>query len=275
MASSLFPEVVVNGVTIPQAEIAAETQNHPVSAFKPGWAWKAAARALVLRELLRQEIARLGIEAEPRALGAGKWESEEEASIRCLLDRALQVAAPSEDALKAAYERAPERYRSPHLFEASHILFGAAAEDREARAAARRKAEAALAILQRDPAAFAELARSQSDCGSAAEGGRLGQIAEGGALPEFESLLTRLRPGEIAPEPVETRFGLHVVRLDARAESQRLPFESVRSQIAEAAERTAWARAAKIYVAQLIAAAEIEGIAFEAGGAPPPGAVSP
>ena len=44
-----------------RSAIARETQNHP--AAKPIDAWLAAARALVVRELLLQEARRLGIEA--------------------------------------------------------------------------------------------------------------------------------------------------------------------------------------------------------------------
>ncbi|NBR54215.1 MAG: peptidase, partial [Rhodobacteraceae bacterium] len=42
MNKPLFPEVRVNGVTIPSAAIAAEAQNHPAPKGKPGLAWKAA-----------------------------------------------------------------------------------------------------------------------------------------------------------------------------------------------------------------------------------------
>ncbi len=264
MSAPLFPAVTVNGVAIPEAEIAREAQNHPQKDFKPGLAWKAAARALVLRELLRQEVARLGIAAEPRDLGAGRRESEEEATIRCLLERELAVEPPSESDVRAAYERSPERYRSPCLFEAAHILFAADPDDGDARRLARQEAEAALAALEKDPSAFGELARSRSDCQSAADGGRLGQIAEGDTLPEFEDLLIGLAPGEIGPEPAETAFGLHIVRLDARAEGELLPFEAVRPQIAEALEGASWTRQAKAYVGRLVAAADIKGVAFEA-----------
>jgi len=263
MPGALFPAVVVNGVTIPRAEIAREAQNHPVSDFKPGEAWKAAARALALRELLRQEVVRRGISADPRDLGAGRWESDEEASIRSLLESALSVDPPSPADVRAAYDGAPERYRSPRLFEVSHILFAVADADSGARARARKRADATLAILKTDSSAFAELARTHSDCASAREGGRLGQMAEGDALPEFEDALVRLAPGEIGPEPIETAFGLHVVRLDARAEGALLPFDSVKGQIAEAMERATWVREARVYVARLLESSEIEGIAFE------------
>jgi peptidyl-prolyl cis-trans isomerase C len=56
-------EVRVDGVVIPRAAIAREIQHH--SAKTPADAWHAAARALVVRELLLAEARRLDIAAEP------------------------------------------------------------------------------------------------------------------------------------------------------------------------------------------------------------------
>ncbi|HLA01419.1 MAG TPA: peptidylprolyl isomerase, partial [Aestuariivirga sp.] len=53
--------VTVNSIEIPRGEIARETQNHP--AKSPIEAWKAAAQALAIRELLLQEARRLNIVA--------------------------------------------------------------------------------------------------------------------------------------------------------------------------------------------------------------------
>ena len=44
MNMALFPEVVVNGETIPSAAIAAEAQNHSAPKDKPGIAWRKAAQ---------------------------------------------------------------------------------------------------------------------------------------------------------------------------------------------------------------------------------------
>ena len=53
--------ITVNGVAIGDAEIAAEMQYHPASSATKARA--AAAQALVVRELLAQEAARLGFTA--------------------------------------------------------------------------------------------------------------------------------------------------------------------------------------------------------------------
>src|SRR5690606_52936 len=93
--------------------------------------------------------------------------------------------------------------------------------------------EAAIAELVRQPERFAEMARALSACPSAATGGSLGQIATGQTAPEFEAALAGLAPQTLCPHPVETRYGVHVVRLDRKIPGRTLPFELVRQRIAE------------------------------------------
>lgn len=256
----LFPDVVVNGQEIPAAAIAAEAQNHAAPKSKPGWAWHRAARALAIRALLLQEAERRGLRPEPRDLGHGRRETGEEAAIRLLLESELAPEPPDERQLRAAYEAEPGRFRSPALYEAAHILFAAPPDDPAARAEARRRAAAAIAVLGGAPEAFDRLAREQSACPSRVAGGRLGQLSTGDTVPEFEAALERLQPGETSAEPVETRYGLHVVRLDARVAPSPLPYESVRERIAAALEKAAWTRAARSFVERLAETAEVSGV---------------
>jgi len=60
---------------------------------------------------------------------------------------------------------------------------------------------------------FATLARSNSqDTLSAAKGGDLGWLGPGDTVPDFESAMNKLAPGEIS-EPVKTRFGWHLIQV--------------------------------------------------------------
>ena len=92
MNMALFPDVVVNGETIPSAAIAAEAQNHTAPKDKPGIAWRKAAQALAIRALLLQEARARGLTADPEELSPGRVETEDEALIRALLDEALTIA---------------------------------------------------------------------------------------------------------------------------------------------------------------------------------------
>lgn len=260
----LLPEVVVNGETIPPAAIAAEAQMHPAPRDKPGLAWRAAARALAVRTLLRQEAGRAGLSATPRPLGEGRRETEEEALIRALIEARVAPEPPDEAAVRAVWARDPGAFRAPTLYAAAHILLVAPPDDAAARAAAEATAQALLADLAADPGAFDALARAHSACPSREAGGRLGQVVAGDLVPEFEAALDRLTPGAITPAPVATRYGLHIIRLDARAEGAPLPFERAAPGIREALERAAWARAAHALVAALAGAADIRGVDLRA-----------
>jgi peptidyl-prolyl cis-trans isomerase C len=93
--------ISVNGTVIPREVIAREVQNHP--AEKPILAWQAAARALVVRELLLQESMRLGIEAEPLRDPEGRSETPEEAAMRALIEREVVIPEPDEAACHRFY----------------------------------------------------------------------------------------------------------------------------------------------------------------------------
>ncbi|SOE18223.1 peptidyl-prolyl cis-trans isomerase C [Hoeflea halophila] len=255
-----FTDISVNGEAISPELIATEAQNHPAPKGKPGMAWMAAARALAVRTLILQEAKRRGLSPDPMEMAPGLWETEEEAIIRQVLDEAVETEAPTPQAVRAAYEANPKRHRSPALFEAAHILFAARPDAVVARKVAKDQAEALLAKIKAEPKAFDALARDHSACSSRANGGRLGQISAGDTVAEFEAALLRLEQGEIADKPVESRYGFHIVRLDARADGEVLPFEAVETALRSALEKTAWVRACRAFVDGLAEQANVTGI---------------
>ena len=56
----------------------------------------------------------------------GKRETPDEARIRALIAANVPVEEADEAQCRALYDAEPARFRSPDLFEASHILFAAA-----------------------------------------------------------------------------------------------------------------------------------------------------
>jgi peptidyl-prolyl cis-trans isomerase C len=252
------PPIKLNGVVLPPQMIAAEAQHHP--APTPAAAFQAAARALIVRTLLLEEAGRAAIAAEPEFVAPGKRELDDEARIRALMETSIPMFEPDDDACAAVYDADPSRFRSPDLYEASHILFLAHPHDVQACAAAVANAKAIIDELSVTPARFESLAREHSQCDSRANGGRLGQIAKGTTVPEFEKALQELDEGQIAPNPVNSRFGVHVLRLDARARGQILPFAYVREQISEYLTEKRWRRDVVAYIEQIIRRADIEGI---------------
>ena len=250
--------VSVNGISIARDAIQREMQHHPGA--KPIAAWQQAARALVIRELLLQRAKHLDLAPEPICDTAGRRETDEEALMRAVVDREVTVPEPDDETCRRYYERNRARFRSSAIYEVSHILFAAVPENHEDYAQARADAAAVLATLQESPECFAALAKAYSRCPSAEQGGNIGQITEGQTTPEFEQALVSLLPGELRAEPVATRYGFHIIRLNRKHEGQVLPYEVVVSRIADYLRESVRRRADAQYIARLVTAAKIEGI---------------
>lgn len=251
--------VSINGVVIPSAAIARETQNHQAS--DPDQAWTLAAQALAIRELLSQEAERLSIVAEPVEDGEGRRETLEEACLRGLVEREVKIPRADEVACRRYYQANLGRFRSADLYEVAHILVPNGPQAREL--AARLTAE-----LRQRPESFAETAAVHSACPSGKQGGNLGQIGPGQTVPEFEAALRGLEAGTIHPEPVESRYGLHIVRLDRRIEGRQMPFELVHERIADYLEDAVHRRALRQYVTILAGRAQLTGVDFGATAGP-------
>jgi peptidyl-prolyl cis-trans isomerase C len=260
-----MPTVTVNGVVIPRKAIAAEVQNFP--AANPGEGWRAATQALVIHELLLQEARRLDVPVEPECDADGRRETEEDALVRALLEREVAVPEADEATLRRFYDKNRRRFASVPLYEADHILIAARRDDPASFAAARGRAQAMAAILAEDPDRFAALARDHSGCPSAALGGSLGQIGPGETTPEFEVALEALAPGAVSA-PVETRYGIHLIRLRRRIEGRQLPFEAVRERIAAYLDDHVRRQATAQYLALLVGSADIRGIVLAGADSP-------
>lgn len=256
-AASRVP-VTVNGVAIDHNVISRETQNHP--APTPIAAWTAAVRALAVRELLLQEARRLELRPDPIADEESRKETEEEALVRLLIERKVATPAPDEASCQRYYRHNLARFRSADIYEASHILIAAHPDQPVAFAAARERALAILSRLGDDPTRFAEMAAAHSDCPSAPSGGNLGQLTAGDTTPEFEKALLALAPGETSATPIETRYGIHIVRLNRHVPGRALPFELVHERIADYLVERAHHMAIAQFVARLAARATLSGV---------------
>ncbi|WP_063581764.1 peptidylprolyl isomerase [Achromobacter ruhlandii] len=235
--------VTINGVELTDADM---EQELPLHADAPN-PMRAATTALVLRRVLRDEAARQGLDL-----------ASEDDAIGVLLARQAPAPEADEAACRRYYQANPQRFIVGELIEADHILFqvtpGVNLD------LLRAHAGAVLADLLADPSDFAEVARRQSNCPSAAVGGNLGQLGRGDTVPEFEKAVFALPAGGLLPQVLETRHGLHIVRVTRRIEGRLLPFEQVRESIASAlaaaSRDTAWRQYARL----LVERADVRGI---------------
>ncbi len=159
------------------------------------------------------------------------FETPENVKVEYLVLSAEALAgdAPVADAdVKAYYEQNKGRYGVEEQRRASHILITAEGGDK---AAARKKAEAALAAVKANPGDFAKIAKEQSkDPGSAAQGGDLGFFGKGMMVKPFEDVAFSLKQGEIS-EIVETDFGYHIIRVTEIKPAEAKPLAEVRAEI--------------------------------------------
>jgi peptidyl-prolyl cis-trans isomerase C len=266
-AITLKPKTVsVNGVTVSRAAIARETQNFP--ATKPVDAWQQAARALVVRELLLQEARRLALVPAPLVDADGRRETDDEALVRQLV--AAEISTPTADqaATRRYYDQNRKRFRSGDLFEVRHILLAAPPGDAQARQEGRAHATTLIELLRADPTQFGDVAKMASACPSRNVGGNLGQIGPGQTVPEFEQALAALPVGAVAPAPVESRYGFHIVMVDQRIEGRDLPFEMVETRIANWLDEKVRRTAIQQYIGILAGKADIQGVDLAAHRSP-------
>ncbi|HVJ35024.1 MAG TPA: peptidylprolyl isomerase [Terriglobia bacterium] len=254
----------VNHEEINPAAIAAEMQYHPAANREQ--AWQAAATALVVRQLLLQEAARLGLSSEEEA--AEPSEGAEEALIRQLLAREIVTPEPDQETCRRYWQANQAKFRSPDVYEAAHILFAAPAEDKQVRATARQAATETLQQVLAQPERFAGLARERSACPSGANSGLLGQQSRGDLVPEIETFILALQEGQICPVPVETRYGFHVLRLDRFRRGEVLPFETAGPMIERQLRSQSWQRAVSQYIRILAGRSDISGISIDGASSP-------
>ena len=152
----------------------------------------------------------------------------------------------SDDMVQAYYNEYKEKeFKTPEVVKARHILKRVPndATD-EQKAEVKAKAEELLKQVKDEVAngtEFAELAKTHSEDGSAAQGGALrgrhpklppgDYFARGLMVPPFEkACFDELKPGEIS-ELVETQFGYHIIKLEEKKPEDLQPFDLVKGNI--------------------------------------------
>ena len=118
-----------------------------------------------------------------------------------------------------------EKFERPAQTRARHILLANTGPE------SLQKAKALLDQL-RAGASFEALAKANSiDPGSAARGGDLGFFGSGQMVRPFEEAVAKLGKAGDLSEPVESQFGLHIIRLEERRAKGKSSFDEVRAQL--------------------------------------------
>src|SRR3954466_9472486 len=125
----------------------------------------------------------------------------------------------TDEELKQAYDARASAFRVEEQRRASHILVKTKEE-----------ADKIVAELKKNPNAFGELAKKQSqDTGSAEKGGDLGWFGRGMMVKPFEDAVFEMKQSEI--RVAQSEFGFHVIRLTGIQEGKQRPLEEVRKEL--------------------------------------------
>ena len=163
------------------------------------------------------------------------FQAPEQASIEYVvldLESVKKNISLSEADLKSYYDQNAARLSGQEERRASHILINASKDAPVAdRQKAKARAEELLLIIRKEPNAFADVAKKNSqDAGSAAKGGDLDFFARGAMVKPFENAAFALKKGDIS-DVVESDFGYHIIKLvDIKTPKQR-SFDELRASI--------------------------------------------
>ena len=169
---------------------------------------------LVNEELLSQKIDKenqltlLALEHEKRSAKAAQMVSK------------ILKNFPNDSLVTSAYQNLTEQFKNALEYNASHILVKEEGQ-----------AQSILAELK-DGKAFDEMAKKHSIGPTGKNGGKLNWFDLNSMVPEFSTALMVLSEGDIS-QPVKTKFGWHLIRLNQTREKQIPDLKDVRSQLVQ------------------------------------------
>ncbi|NCC40831.1 MAG: nitrogen fixation protein NifM [Gammaproteobacteria bacterium] len=183
------------------------------------------------RGTFEDDLARNGLDAKGLALALRR-----ELAFDAVMQRVASKAADVDEIdQRLYYEMHRERFTTPERRTARHILITINDDFSEnRREAARSRIERLAEKLAGRPAGavarFAALARKHSECPTAMQDGRLGEVPRGQLYPELDALLFALPEGQVGG-PVESEIGFHLVFCERIARARAQPFSKVRDAI--------------------------------------------
>ncbi|MCU7960552.1 MAG: nitrogen fixation protein NifM [gamma proteobacterium symbiont of Bathyaustriella thionipta] len=135
--------------------------------------------------------------------------------------------------MRLFYELHNERFQSPEIRTARHILVTINPDFAEnTREAALARIQEAAQRLKGKANRFHNVARRYSECPTAMEGGKLGEIRRGMLYPEVDACLFDLQEGEIS-DVVESEMGFHILLCEKIKPGKRLPYRRAAPKIRE------------------------------------------
>ena len=143
----------------------------------------------------------------------------------------MGVAEISDEALETYYRENASRLTFPEQVRVRHILLTwkpmGTTDDR---AAIRKQMQPILERARAGEDFAALVSEFSDDYATRQNGGDTGLFRRGQMAPAFENAAFALKQGEIS-DPVETSFGVHILRLEEHKEAYLLPLDEIREKL--------------------------------------------
>ncbi|MCI0456320.1 MAG: peptidylprolyl isomerase [Gemmataceae bacterium] len=254
------PAAVVNGESIPMAEVLAVLNQQPPPSQPLNEAQKrevatSAVQMLIEDLLMRQFLRKNAQPAPPAEVGKELAELQEDlkksklsmqdflkesgqtleqlrADIAARVQWKGYISPRTTDQVAKTYYDQNKLFFDKVLVRASHILIRVAANATPAdRQAAQQKLQALRQEIVANKIDFAEAAKKYSDCPSKQNGGDIGPFPYKFAVAEpFARAAFAMKVGDVS-DIVATEFGLHLIKVTNRENGQPSEFEKVKEQV--------------------------------------------
>ena len=214
---------VVNGVAIPRADYDAFLKNllqgKPVPPDLTAEQKNQVLDELITMQLVSTQALKDGVDKDPEVAA-----NLDVLRMRILSDgesqKFLKGKEPTDAELHAEYDGDITSMDKTE-YHARHILVPT-----------KEKAEQLLKKLK-GGAKFEDVAKAESTDNSKTSGGDLGWFTATRMVKPFADAVKALKKGETTPEPVQTQYGWHIIKLEETREVTPPPFEQVKAQVSK------------------------------------------
>jgi len=193
-------------------------------------------------KLLAVKAQRLGLDKTPayiQGLNRAKDDLLAHEYLTKESERLQKQLVLAEGAVKAYYDKHPERFKQPELVSVRHILVTVKQAEGQP-GLSDEEAKARVAKVQEElkaGAKFEDLAKKYSDDpGSKDNGGLYADADPAGWVPEFGAAARKQPMGQVG-EPVKTQYGYHLMKVEDRKPGRQLPFEEAKAQAEKGAQQ--------------------------------------
>jgi len=204
---------------------------------------------LLLQTQLAQEAREAGYDKEEMVKERMRLAAEAELGDAWLQHYIVtQPAADYEALARENYQLNQGNMLSSPKLDVSQILIST--KERSV-AEAKELADTIYQTLKADPASFDSLVLKYSEDQSVSSNqGKFTGVKKGDMVKPFEEVAFALSEGEISA-PLETRYGFHIIRLDAHIPAKKMKFDEVKAQLIKTERERHEARIRRDYVSGL------------------------